>query len=235
MKQFDKQFKYSIRKVSVGAASVVIGAFYLAMGAGVVHAETNATTDGGASHSSPSPDQETSQPNSLTSSNYGAEPAPNPTSLLAGVAHSVKEETETKTVTRTIKYVDASDESKEVSASVTQTVTLERKQGTNEWTKGKWEAQTSPTVDGYGKPDKSTVKAQDVTSSTVDEEVLVYYSSSSSETTTSTRGRRVRRDTGNTPSGGTETETSETSTETTVKKKEPVVDPNRKGETVKED
>ena len=78
MGKFDKQLKYSIRKVSVGAASVVIGALYLAMGAGVVHAETNATTDGGASHSSPSPDQETSRPNSLTSSSYGAEPAQNP-------------------------------------------------------------------------------------------------------------------------------------------------------------
>ena len=78
MGKFDKQLKYSIRKVSVGAASVVIGAFYLAMGAGVVHAETNATTDGGASHSSPSPESETSRPNSLTASNYGAEPAQNP-------------------------------------------------------------------------------------------------------------------------------------------------------------
>ena len=78
MGKFDKQLKYSIRKVSVGAASVVIGAFYLAMGAGVVHAETNTTTDGGASHSSPSPDPETSRPNSLTSSNYGAVAAQNP-------------------------------------------------------------------------------------------------------------------------------------------------------------
>ena len=78
MGKFDKQLKYSIRKVSVGAASVVIGAFYLAMGAGVVHAETNTTTDGGASHSSPSPESETSQPNSLTATNYGAEPAQNP-------------------------------------------------------------------------------------------------------------------------------------------------------------
>ena len=78
MGKFDKQLKYSIRKVSVGAASVVIGAFYLAMGAGVVHAETKTTTDGGASHSSPSPESETSRPNGLTSSNYGAEPAQNP-------------------------------------------------------------------------------------------------------------------------------------------------------------
>lgn len=78
MGKFDKQLKYSIRKVSVGAASVAIGAFYLAMGAGVVHAETNITTDGGVSQSTPSPDPETSQPNSLTSSSYGAEPAQNP-------------------------------------------------------------------------------------------------------------------------------------------------------------
>lgn len=78
MGKFDKQLKYSIRKVSVGAASVVIGAFYLTMGAGVVHAETNTTTDGGVSQSSPSPDPGTSQPNSLTSSSYGAEPSQNP-------------------------------------------------------------------------------------------------------------------------------------------------------------
>ena len=70
MKQFDKQFKYSIRKVSVGAASVVIGAFYLAMGAGVVHAETNATTEGGTSHSSSSPEPEINKPDSLPTCSY---------------------------------------------------------------------------------------------------------------------------------------------------------------------
>lgn len=35
----EKQLKYSIRKVSVGATSVVIGALYLLMGAGIAHAE----------------------------------------------------------------------------------------------------------------------------------------------------------------------------------------------------
>ena len=35
----EKQLKYSIRKVSVGAASVVIGALYLLMGAGIAHAD----------------------------------------------------------------------------------------------------------------------------------------------------------------------------------------------------
>ena len=39
MNRPEKQLKYSIRKVSVGAASVVIGALYLLMGAGLAHAD----------------------------------------------------------------------------------------------------------------------------------------------------------------------------------------------------
>lgn len=35
----EKQLKYSIRKVSIGAASIVIGALYLLMGTGIAHAE----------------------------------------------------------------------------------------------------------------------------------------------------------------------------------------------------
>ena len=201
MGKFEKQLKYSIRKVSIGAASVVIGAFYLAMGAGVVHAETNTPTDGGASHSRPSPESETSQPNGLTSSSYGAEPAQNPGGLQAGAVHSVKEEM--KTITRTIKYVNASDESKEVSATVTQTVTLTRKQGTEEWTTGKWEAQTSPTVNGFGAPDKSTIESKEVTSTTENEDVIVYYTKLDASSTLSTRGRRSKRDVENPPAGGT--------------------------------
>lgn len=246
MKQFDKQLKYSIRKVSVGAASVVIGAFYFAMGAGVVHAETNATTEGGTSHSSPSPESNTNNPNSLPGSNYQAEPAPNPAPLLAGEAHSVKEDT--KTITRTIKYVDASDESKEVSATVTQTVTLTRKQGTEEWTTGKWEAQTSPTVNGFGAPDKSTIESKEVTSTTENEDVIVYYtkidasSTSSTSTTLSTRGRRSKRDVGDAPAGGTSntptgtetsagasTENNETLNSALTERKGSTVQPNQPG------
>lgn len=96
MGKFDKQLKYSIRKVSVGAASVVIGALYLAMGAGVVHAETNTTSDGGASHYSPSPEPETSQPNSLTSSSYGAEPAQNPDASGKSTESTTPKEKENK-------------------------------------------------------------------------------------------------------------------------------------------
>lgn len=96
MGKFDKQLKYSIRKVSVGAASVVIGALYLAMGAGVVHAETNTTSDGRASHSSPSPEPETSQPNSLTSSSYRAEPAQNPDASGKSTESTTPKEKENK-------------------------------------------------------------------------------------------------------------------------------------------
>ena len=229
MKQFDKQFKYSIRKVSVGAASVVIGAFYLAMGAGVVHAETNATTEGGTSHSSSSPEPEINKPDSLPTSSYSAEPAPNPATLLAGVAHSVKEETETKTVTRIIKYVDASDESKEVATPVTQTVTLTRKKGTEEWTRGKWAAQTSPTVEGYNAPDKSIVEAKDVTSSTEDEEVLVYYTNtSSSDETIRQRGRRSKRDV-STAETGTSTENNEALNSAVTGRRGSILQPNQPG------
>ena len=108
MGKFDKQLKYSIRKVSVGAASVVIGAFYLAMGAGVVHAETNTTTDGGASHSSPSPESETSQPNGLTSSSYAAEPAQNPGVSGKSTESTTPKEKENKETLNAVQPTEAS-------------------------------------------------------------------------------------------------------------------------------
>ena len=172
MKFPDKQLKYSIRKFSVGVASVAIGAVYLSMGAHVVHAGTNEPTSeqhaGGKITGTGKPDSNSKE---------------------------TETKVETKTVTRTIKYVNASDESKEVSTSVTQIVTLERKKGAEEWTTGKWAAQTSPTVEGYNAPDKSIVEAKDVTSSTEDEEVLVYYTNtSSSDETIRQKGRRSKRD-----------------------------------------
>ena len=224
MKFPDKQLKYSIRKFSVGVASVAIGAVYLSMGAHVVHAGTN------------EPTSEQHAGDKITGTGK-------PDSNSSGTETKV----ETKTVTRTIKYVNASDESKEVSASVTQTVTLERKKGTEEWTTGKWEAKTAPTVDGYDVSGNNTVEAKEVTSSTKDETVLVYYSkkesassnSSSTSETIPTRSRRTRRDVGDTPSdgstNGTSEETSNNSNETTVNKKETVVDLKRKGETVQKD
>ena len=190
MKFSDKQLKYSIRKFSIGVASVAIGAVYLSMGAHVAHA----------GEITPSSEQHTR----VTGT---------------GKPDSDSSETETKTVTRTIKYVDASDESNEVSTTVTQTVTLERKKGTEEWTTGKWEAKTAPTVDGYDVSGNNTVEEKEVTSLTIDETVLVYYSKkesalSNSSSTSSTRGRRVRREAGDAPTG--ETSGNSTGTETTA-------------------
>ena len=180
MKFRDKQLKYSIRKFSVGVASVAIGAVYLAMGTHVAHA-------GEITPNSEQHDRVTGT----------GKPDSNPS------------ETGTKTVTRTIKYVDASDESKEVSTTVTQTVTLTRKQGTEEWTTGKWEAKTAPTVDGYVVSGNNTVEAKEVTSSTESEEVLVYYSKKgsapSNSETTSNRNSRSKRDLDSNNSTGTET------------------------------
>ena len=73
---------------------------------------------------------------------------------------------ETKTITRTIKYVDASDKTTEVSPKVVQTVTLTRTNKRNKvtntleegtWTQGSWEKQVSPTPANYGTPDKESV------------------------------------------------------------------------------
>ena len=185
MKFSDKQLKYSIRKFSIGVASVAIGAVYLSMGAHVAHA----------GEITPSSEQHTR----VTGT---------------GKPDSDSSETETKTVTRTIKYVDASDESNEVSITVTQTVTLERKQGTNEWTTGKWAEQPSPTVEGYNAPDKLTVEEKDVTSTTENEDIIVYYTKLDASSTSSTRGRRVRREAGDAPTG--ETSGNSTGTETTT-------------------
>ena len=177
MKFRDKQLKYSIRKFSIGVASVAIGAVYLSMGAHVVHAANEPTSEQHAGDKitgtgKPDSDSDVTKP-------------------------------ETKTVTRTIKYVDADDESKEVSTTVTQKVTLTRKQGTEEWTTGEWEAQTSPTVNGFGAPDKSTIESKKVTSTTEDKEVIVYYTKLGASSPSTTRGRRVRRDTGDAPADGT--------------------------------
>lgn len=70
--------------------------YTLPWGAGVVHAETNTTSDGGASHYSPSPEPETSQPNSLTSSSYGAEPAQNPDASGKSTESTTPKEKENK-------------------------------------------------------------------------------------------------------------------------------------------
>ncbi len=91
---------------------------------------------------------------------------------------------ESKTVTRTIKYVDATDETTEVGSPVTQTVTLTRTNKRNkvtgkvtegDWSTGTWGSQDSPTVTNYDAPDKATVAEATVTSTTTDTTEVVKY------------------------------------------------------------
>ncbi|MCE2619729.1 adhesin, partial [Streptococcus pseudopneumoniae] len=127
--------------------------------------------------------------------NYG--PAETATVSSATVTSVSKDETvvvkypqatedvkETKTVTRTIKYVDATDETTEVARPVTQTVELTRTNKRNkvtgkvtagDWSTGTWGSQDSPTVTNYDAPDKATVAEATVTSTTTDTTEVVKY------------------------------------------------------------
>ena len=91
---------------------------------------------------------------------------------------------ETKTVTRTIKYVDKANETKEVADSVTQTVELTRTNKRNKvtgevtegtWSTGTWATQVSPTVTNYDAPDTESVAEATVTSTTDNTTVVVKY------------------------------------------------------------
>lgn len=91
---------------------------------------------------------------------------------------------ESKTVTRTIKYVDATDETTEVGSPVTQTVELTRTNKRNkvtkvvtegEWTTGNWDEVVSPEIENYGKPDLPKVSNAEVTADSKGTTILVRY------------------------------------------------------------
>ncbi|WP_025170651.1 mucin-binding protein, partial [Streptococcus pseudopneumoniae] len=97
--------------------------------------------------------------------------------IVVKYPQAIEDVQETKTVTRTIKYVDATDETTEVASPVTQTVELTRTNKRNkvtgkvtegDWSTGTWATQASPTVTNYDAPDKATVAEATVTSTTTD-------------------------------------------------------------------
>ena len=103
---------------------------------------------------------------------------------------------ESHTVTRTIKYVDASNETTEVSPKVVQNVTLTRTNKRNKvtnaleegtWTQGSWAEQASPTVANYGTPDKASVALVAVTPTMENEEVVVKYTQAVDTKTVATK------------------------------------------------
>ena len=91
---------------------------------------------------------------------------------------------ESKTVTRTIKYVDAADKTKEVAETVKQTATITRTNVRNKvtgvitegnWSEASWAAVESPRVENYNAPNKAKVDAVQITPTTKDMTVIVEY------------------------------------------------------------
>ena len=106
------------------------------------------------------------------------------TTVVVKYPQAIEDVKETKTVTRTIKYVDKANETKEVADSVTQTVELTRTNKRNKvtgevtegaWSTGTWATQVSPTVTNYDAPDTESVSEATVTSATTDTTEVVKY------------------------------------------------------------
>lgn len=102
--------------------------------------------------------------------------------------------TETKTITRTIRYVDNVTKQK-LKEDVVQTVTLTREKTENkaagtttytEWTKGNWEKVVSPTIDKYTNPSMTEVSSMEVTSDSKNSTITVTYDQGT-ETTQETK------------------------------------------------
>ena len=97
---------------------------------------------------------------------------------------------ESKTVTRTIKYVDEADKTKEVADTVKQTATITRTNVRNKvtgvitegnWSEASWAAVDSPRVENYNAPSKAKVDAVQITPTTKDMTVIVEYTKLKSE------------------------------------------------------
>ena len=106
------------------------------------------------------------------------------TTVVVKYPQATEDVKEEKIVTRTIKYVDATDEKTEVANSIVQKVKLTRTNVRNKvtgketggvWSEGTWLEQTSPTIQNYEKPNIEKVGTAVVTSMSKDIEILVKY------------------------------------------------------------
>ena len=91
---------------------------------------------------------------------------------------------ESHTATRTIKYVDAAEKTKQVADPVTQTVTIKRVNKVNRktgekiegtWSTANWDEKTSPSLENYIAPSREKVDTVTVTSTTENVTELVEY------------------------------------------------------------
>ena len=102
------------------------------------------------------------------------------TEILVKYPQATENVTEEKIITRTIKYIDATDEKIEVANPIVQKVKLTRTNVRNKvtegvWSGGTWLEQTSPTIPNYEKPNIEKVGTAAVTSMSKDTEILVKY------------------------------------------------------------
>jgi len=103
---------------------------------------------------------------------------------------------EIKTITRTIKYVDASNETTEVSPKVVQTVTLTRTNKRNkvtgevtegDWSTGNWDEIISPSVENYNAPSREKVGKVSITSVTKGVTEIIEYTQAVDTKTVATK------------------------------------------------
>ena len=135
-------------------------------------------------------------PDQTSVSSVAVTPSMGDTEVVVKYPQAKEDEVETKVITRTIKYVDASNETTEVSPKVVQTVTLTRTNKRNKvtntleegtWTTGSWAEQASPSVANYGTPDQTSVSSVAVTPSMGDTEVVVKYPQAADTKTVATK------------------------------------------------
>ena len=135
-------------------------------------------------------------PDKTSVSSVAVTPTTENTEVVVKYPQAKEDEVETKVITRTIKYVDASNETTEVSPKVVQTVTLTRTNKLNKvtntleegtWTQGSWTEQASPTVANYGTPDKASVASVPVTPTMENAEVVVKYPQAADTKTVATK------------------------------------------------
>ena len=135
-------------------------------------------------------------PDQASVSSVAVTPSTENTEVVVKYPQAKEDEVETKVITRTIKYVDASNETTEVSPKVVQTVTLTRTNKRNKvtntleegtWTSGSWAEQASPSVANYGTPDQASVSSVAVTPSTENTEVVVKYPQAADTKTVATK------------------------------------------------
>ena len=91
---------------------------------------------------------------------------------------------ESHTVTRTIKYIDAAEKTKQVADPVTQTATIKRVNKVNRktkekiegtWSAANWDEKTSPSVENYNAPNREKVGIVPITSTTEDVTEIIEY------------------------------------------------------------